>query len=186
MAWLRVFWAWILPPPRGYRVTGTLLERVRQATQQLAVQRTNLGAQQRRPQPHLRERRWSQPAEAYRAMAGEAAKWLRAAGRHRSGSGGSDGPGAGSRARRPAARPAHVFDEALDILLPVRQQVNQGTGRLPGWPAPAARRREAMIAATPDRIQSCARSSRASWQICANRSLGIDSRGRSAIMPPTE
>lgn len=144
MAWIRVFWNWILPSERGYRVNGTILNGGAGAYQ-LAVQRTNL-ARNSVDRSAIFERRDSSAEAAFRVMAGEAAKWLVAPAD-------MEADKAVAAAARAAGDPqplpaSQVFDEALNLLLPVRQQVNQGLVDFP-----EARRRlsqaEAMIARLP-------------------------------------
>jgi hypothetical protein len=122
MAWIRVFWNWILPRERGFRVNGTLLAGSAGAYQ-LAVQRTDL-ARNSVDRSAIFERRDSSPELAFRFMAGEAAKWLIAPGD-------IEAEQAVASVARAAGEPqplpaSEVFDEALNLLLPVRQQVNQG------------------------------------------------------------
>jgi hypothetical protein len=149
LACLRVLWAWVLPPPRGYRVTGTLLGGST-GGHRLAVQRTNLGRNSV-DRSRIFESSMEPPAEAYRAMAGETAKWLvvpadieadRVVATVRSARQGPDVQ------ISPAASASADFDEAIDLLLPVRQQVNQGMVDFP-----EGRRRlraaQAMIAELP-------------------------------------
>jgi hypothetical protein len=144
MAWIRVFWNWILPRERGYRVNGTVLNGAA-GSYQLAVQRTNL-ARNSVDRSAIFERRDSSAEAAFRVMAGEAAKWLVAPGDMEA----DKAILAAARAvGEPQPLPAsEVFDEALNLLLPVRQQVNQGLVDFPD-----ARRRlsqaEAMIARLP-------------------------------------
>jgi hypothetical protein len=126
LAWLRVLWAWVLPPPRGYRVTGTLLSGVT-GTQQLAVQRTNLGRNSV-DRSRIFESLLEPSLEAYRAMAGETAKWLVVPGDIEADRAMTMARGAGQSS--PALASA-VFDEAINLLLPVRQQVGQGTVDFP-------------------------------------------------------
>jgi hypothetical protein len=128
MAWISIFWRWLLPPARGYRVNG-FLSRGAANTLQLSVQRAALASNSidrsatfASPNPSVEE------AAAF--MAGEAAKWLispidmEAA------------APAGKTIREvagvsTAVTPSLVFDRALDLLLPVRQQVNQGAVDFP-------------------------------------------------------
>lgn len=144
MAWIRVFWNWILPRERGYRVNGTILNGGAGAYQ-LAVQRTNL-ARNSVDRSAIFERRDSSAEAAFRVMAGEAAKWLVAPADMEA----DKAVAAAARAvGDPQPLPAsQVFDEALNLLLPVRQQVNQGLVDFP-----EARRRlaqaEAMVARLP-------------------------------------
>jgi hypothetical protein len=144
MAWIRVFWNWLLPRERGYRVTGTILNGAAGAYQ-LAVQRTNL-ARNSVDRSAIFERRDSSAEAAFRMLAGEAAKWLVAPDDLE-----ADNAVAAAARAAGEAQPlpaSQVFDEALSLLLPVRQQVNQGLVDFPD-----ARRRlsqaEAMIARLP-------------------------------------
>lgn len=144
LAWLRVLWAWVLPPPRGYRVTGTFLKSPTGA-QQLTAQRTHLGRHSV-DRSRIFESTLEPPSEAYRAMAAETGKWLlfpadiEADASIALARSAAAGPTAGSASM--------VFDEAIATLLPVRQQVNQGLVDFPD-----ARRRmaaaEALIAQLP-------------------------------------
>ncbi len=126
MGWLKIMWAWILPPARGYKVTGMLLQNTAGAYQ-LSVQRTVL-AHNRVDLSKTLEKRGSSPEGAFRAMASEIAKWLVSPADMAAG----DAVARGMRAMRDVAEaevaltPSEVFDQALELLLPVRQQVNQG------------------------------------------------------------
>ncbi len=122
MAWIKVLWSWILPPARGYRVTGTLLNGSAGAFQ-LAVQRTDLG-HNIVDRSTIFERRSPSSEEAFRLMAGEAAKWLVKPAD-------MEADKAVAAAKRAvgdgtALSTSEVFDQALDLLSPVRQQINQG------------------------------------------------------------
>lgn len=143
LAWLRALWAWVLPPPRGYRVTGAFLPGPTGALQ-MTVQRTNLGRRSV-DRSYVFESSLEPPAEAYRTMAAETGKWLLVpADIEADGAltlirgAGADIPGSASA----------LFDAAIDTLLPVRHQVDQGLIDFPD-----ARRRlrdaEAMIAQLP-------------------------------------
>jgi hypothetical protein len=126
MGWLKILWSWILPPPRGYKVTGALLQSPTGAYQ-LSVQRTDL-AHNRVNLSTTLEKRGASPETAFRAMAGEAAKWLLTPADMEA----SAAVVRGMRAVRGAGEeaisltPSEIFDQALELLLPVRQQVNQG------------------------------------------------------------
>ena len=74
MGWLKIMWTWILPPTRGYKVTGMLLQNSTGAYQ-LSVQRTVL-AHNRVDLSKTLEKRGTSPDDAFRAMASEIAKWL--------------------------------------------------------------------------------------------------------------
>jgi hypothetical protein len=126
MGWLKIMWTWILPPARGYRVTGILLQNPAGAYQ-LSVQRTVL-AHNRVDLSKTLEKRGASPDSAFRAMASEIAKWLVSPADMAA----SDAVARGMSAKRDVGEaevmltPSEVFDQALELLLPVRQQVNQG------------------------------------------------------------
>jgi len=145
MAWIKVLWSWILPPARGYRVTGTLLKGATGAFQ-LAVQRTDL-AHNSIDRSTIFENRAPSAEEAFRLMAGEAAKWLIKPAD-------MEADNAVAAAKRAAGEgttlsASEAFDRALELLLPVRQQINQG---LVDYPDARQRLRqaEAMIALLPN------------------------------------
>ncbi len=125
MSWLKVLWSWILPAPRGYRVSG-VLSLNDEGAYQLAVQRTSL-AHNSVDRGATFERPGFSPDTAFRALAGEAAKWLV----NPEDIEASQAIVRGLRSVRGAdeAMPltaSEVFDQALALLLPVRQQVNAG------------------------------------------------------------
>jgi hypothetical protein len=126
MGWLKIMWTWILPPARGYKVMGMLLQAPTGAYQ-LSVQRTAL-AHNRVDLSKTLEKRGASPDIAFCAMAGEIAKWLVAPADMASG----EAVARGMRATRDIAEeaamftPGEIFDQAVDLLTPVRQQVNQG------------------------------------------------------------
>jgi hypothetical protein len=126
MGWLKILWSWILPPLRGYKVTGALLQSPTGAYQ-LSVQRTDL-AHNRVDMSTTLEKRGASPETVFRAMAGEAAKWLVTPADMEA----SAAVVRGMRAVRGIGEeamsltPSEIFDQALELLLPVRQQVNQG------------------------------------------------------------
>ncbi len=125
MSWLKVLWSWILPPPRGYKVTGTLTLSD-QGLYQLAVQRTGL-ARNIVDRSAIFEKAGASLDAVYRSLAGEAAKWLvnptdmEASQAIAAGMRATKGVGAGT-----FLTPSEVFDQALALLLPVRQQVTAG------------------------------------------------------------
>lgn len=125
MGWLKVLWSWILPPPRGYKVTGALLKGPTGAYQ-LAVQRQALSSNSIDRSTML-EQRGTSVEDAFRKMAGEAAKWLV----NPEDMEASQAIVRGMKAARDVGdamqlTPSEVFDQALDLLLPVRQQVAAG------------------------------------------------------------
>lgn len=123
MAWLKIVWAWILPPPRGYRVSGALLAGPG-GQHQLAVQRTDLGRNSV-DRSRIFESAAQAPSQAYRDMAGEAAKWLVVPADIEAGQAMAQAKGLMDEGADTSAA-SDVFDRALDTLLPVRQQVSLG------------------------------------------------------------
>jgi hypothetical protein len=145
MAWLKVVWNWLLPRPRGYRVSGALLAGPA-GQHQLAVQRTDL-SRNSVDRSRILERPVQAPAQAYRDMAGEAAKWLIMPADIEASQAMAMAKGFLDE-HADAGSASEVFDRAIDMLLPVRQQVNQGQVDFP-----EARRRmadaETMVARLP-------------------------------------
>lgn len=125
MGWLKVFWRWILPAPRGYRVIGALLPGTRGAYR-LAVQRVNL-ARNSVERSAAFEQPGPAPEIAYRDLAGEAAKWLVKPQDMEAAAASMRGLRSSRSLGQPdVLSPSEIFDQALALLLPVRQQVNQG------------------------------------------------------------
>ena len=148
MGWIEVLWKWILPPPRGYKITGTLLPGTTEAYE-LLVQRISL-ATNSIDRSHAFARSDATPEAAFRAMAREAAKWVISPQDIEA----SEATLRGMRAVRGTDEglqltASEIFDQALGLLLPVRQQINQGAIDYAD-----ARRRldsvEAMLAHLPD------------------------------------
>lgn len=122
MSWLRILWGWILPPQRGYKVTGLLLKGPTGAYQ-LAVQRQALSSNSV-DRSTILEQRGASAEDAFRKMAHEAAKWLVNPGDIEA----SQAILRGMKATKDVGEalqltPSEVFDQALELLLPVRQQV---------------------------------------------------------------
>lgn len=125
MGWLKILWNWILPGPRGYRITGMLMKN-NDGVYQLTVQRTGL-ARNSVDRGATFEKPGVSPDSAFRAMAGEAAKWLVNPEDIEASQAILDG----MRAMRGVEEstqvtPSEIFDLVLERLLPVRHQVNQG------------------------------------------------------------
>lgn len=124
MAWIKILWTWLLPPARGFRVEG-FLTGDQPGAYRLAVRRTDLSTGSL-DASHTFESTKAVPEAAFREMADLAAKWLS----HPRDIEASDAAMRGVRTVRgvAAASPlsaSEVYDEVLDLLLPVRQQVNQ-------------------------------------------------------------
>ena len=127
MAWIRVLWAWLIPPSRAYQIDG-VLSGDRPGAYQLAVRRTNLSTNSVDA-----GRTFSSPQSdvdaAFGEMAAAAAIWLThprdieaaaAAVPAR-----PAGPGLESLAPVPPS-PSDIYAEIVGLLLPVRQQINVG------------------------------------------------------------
>jgi len=125
MGWLKILWRWILPAPRGYKVTGALLMNDA-GLYQLAVQRIGL-ARNRVERSMTFEKAGASPDGVFRSLASEAAKWLVNPSDIEAG----QAIARGMKAIRSAGEavqltPSEVFDQALELLLPVRHQVSAG------------------------------------------------------------
>lgn len=125
MGWLKILWSWILPPPRGYKVTGALL-RGPTGVYQLVVQRQALSSNSIDRSTTL-EQRGASAEDAFRRLADEAAKWLVTPDDIEA----SQAIMRGMKATKDVGEamqltPSEVFDQALELLLPVRQQVTAG------------------------------------------------------------
>jgi hypothetical protein len=75
MAWIRVLWSWIMPPPRGYKLNGVLLAPAAD-TFQLAAQRVEL-VSNRIDASHTFTQTGGTVAQAARLLAAQAARWAR-------------------------------------------------------------------------------------------------------------
>lgn len=146
MAWIQIFWRWLLPPPRGYRVAGALFSGSGQSPR-LAVQRTNLSRNSVDRSRVFEGAPGETARDAFRRLAGEAAKWLLMPGDIEADQAVAMAKGFGDEAQAPNSASA-VFDRAIDTLLPVRRQANQG---LIDFPDARQRLRdaEAMVAQLP-------------------------------------
>lgn len=145
MSWIKVLWHWLLPGPRGYEVTGTLLDGPA-GVHRLVVQRAELT--NNRIDRSATFENTAPTAEAYRAMAGEAAKWLISPID-------IEADRAVLAVRQTAGEAAGVtssaaFDQALEWLLPVRRQISQGQIDF-GDARRRLQRAEAMIGQLPSR-----------------------------------
>ena len=123
MGWVRILWNWILPPERGYKVTGLLLN-AETGAYVLAIERTAL-RNHNVERSRTFEAFGAAPEQTLRRLAGEAAKWLLAPADIEASEAvmaGVRAAGAGATAPLSASE---VFDQALDLLLPVRQQFAQ-------------------------------------------------------------
>jgi hypothetical protein len=128
MAWIKLLWSWIIPPPRAYKVTGALLGKPA-GPYQLSISRASLarnrvdGSRTFGPQGGS----GIAPEAAIRALASEARPWLidpldAAAAETVMRSGWLAKGGTGKM-----RLPGQVIEEVVDELLPVRQQVTRET-----------------------------------------------------------
>lgn len=124
MAWIKVLWNWIVPPPRAFKVEGALWGN-QPAAYRLAVRRIDLSTNSVDASRTFSSAQ-STPEAAFQEMAAEAAKWIV----HPADMEAEAAVTAGMRAAREAKAAAplsvsEIYDEALRLLLPVRQQINQ-------------------------------------------------------------
>lgn len=124
MAWIKVLWGWIIPPPRGYKVTGTLLGKPA-GPYQLSLSRANLARNRVDGSRIFGPQGGSgvAPEAAIRALATEARPWLIDP---------LDAAAAETvmrsawlaKGRVGTLRlPGEIVEEVVNELLPVRQQV---------------------------------------------------------------
>jgi len=140
MNWLKVLWVWILPPPRGFHVDGVLYARDG-GDYSLAIRRI-LRAENRVDGSRSFAGGGQTPEAAFRSLGSEAAKWLLHPQDVESGETVRCALGA-------ALTASEVFDRAIDLLLPVRRQVNQGAINF-GDARQRLRDAEALLAQLPD------------------------------------
>jgi hypothetical protein len=131
MAWIKVLWTWLVPPPRAYRIDGALMGN-QPGAYRLMIRRTDLSTNSV-DASRIFETTVGVPEVAFQGMAELAAKWLcyprdieataaimrgmRAAPAGSAESGGAEAAPSSA---------SEIYDAALNLLLPVRQQVNQG------------------------------------------------------------
>ncbi len=148
MAWIKVLWNWIVPPPRGYRVSGMLLSDDGKGYR-LAVQRTHLssnsvdasytfsgagpGAREAFQKMAQLAAVWLRdPAEVEAELAAEDARRKAAAAAAPPAPGGPPGPYTGKEASQPPPVPLkttrEVFDDALTALGEAQRLAAQGAG----------------------------------------------------------
>ena len=143
MNWLKVLWIWILPPPRGHQVDGVLyardggdfglsIRRILRAANRVDGSRTFAGG-------------GPTPEAAFRGLGSEAAAWLLHPQDVESGETVRGVMGT-------ALTSGEVFDRAMDLLLPVRRQVNQGAINF-GDARQRLRDAEALLTQLPDGSQ---------------------------------
>jgi len=126
MAWIKVLWIWLVPPPRAYKIDGALLGN-QPGAYRLMIRRTDLSTNSVDASRTF-ETTVGVPEVAFQGMAELAAKWLcyprdiEASTAVTRGMRAAEMSGAGTAS--PSA--SEIYDAALDLLLPVRQQVNQG------------------------------------------------------------
>ena len=131
MAWIKVLWTWLVPPPRAYKIDGALMGN-QPGAYRLMIRRTDLSTNSVDASRTF-ETTVGVPEVAFQGMAELAAKWLcyprdiEATAAVTRGMRAADarGAGAGGTDATPSSA-SEIYDAALSLLLPVRQQVNQG------------------------------------------------------------
>ena len=126
MAWIKVLWTWLLPPPRAFKIDGALMGNQTGAFR-LMIRRTDLSTNSVDASRTF-ETSVGVPEVAFQGMAELAAKWLcyprdiEATAAVTRGMRAAELDGADATPSSASA----IYDAALNLLLPVRQQVNQG------------------------------------------------------------
>ncbi|MCU0500257.1 MAG: hypothetical protein MUC51_00565 [Anaerolineae bacterium] len=125
MAWIKVLWTWLVPPPRAYKIDGALMGN-QPGAYRLMIRRTDLSTN-RVDASRTFETTVGVPEVAFQGMAELAAKWLcyprdiEASVTVARGMRAAEAGGAAAA----LASASEIYDAALDLLLPVRQQINQ-------------------------------------------------------------
>jgi hypothetical protein len=125
MSWIKVLWVWVMPPPRAFKLDGVLLGD-QPGAYKLAVRRTDLSANSIDASYTFSSAKPVAEA-AFQELAGAAARWAG----HPCDIEASEAAQRGIRAVRGEAEAAplsadEVYQEAISLLLPVRQQLNLG------------------------------------------------------------
>ena len=126
MAWIKVLWTWLVPPPRAYKIDGALLGN-QPGAYRLMIRRTDLSTNSVDASRTF-ETTVGVAEVAFQGMAELAAKWLcyprdiEASAAVARGIRAADAGGADAT----PSSASEIYDAALDLLLPVRQQINQG------------------------------------------------------------
>jgi hypothetical protein len=126
MAWIKVLWTWLVPPPRAYKIDGALMGN-QPGAYRLMIRRTDLSTNSVDASRTF-ETTVGVPEVAFQGMAELAAKWLcyprdiEATAALTRGMRAAD---AGGTDATPSSA-SEIYDAALNLLLPVRQQINQG------------------------------------------------------------
>lgn len=130
MAWIKVLWSWILPPPRGYKVSGVLMGS-QPDNYQLSVTRVSLSTNSVDRSFTFSDQSLAEaPDRAFRELARRAARWLLQPLDMEVAEAGQLSLAKSTRRAAPSleAEPLaadKIFDQALDLLLPLRRQVEQ-------------------------------------------------------------
>jgi hypothetical protein len=128
MAWIKVLWSWLLPPPRAYRIEGVLMGN-QPGAYRLMIRRTDLSTNHVDASHTFESAGAGAPEPAFQALAELAAKWLCYPREIEAAPATPRVPltaDAASAEGAPASA-AEVYDAALGLLLPVRQQADQGS-----------------------------------------------------------
>jgi hypothetical protein len=131
MAWIKVLWTWLVPPPRAYKIDGALMGN-QLGAYRLMIRRTDLSTNSVHASRTF-ETAVGVPEVAFQGMAELAAKWLcyprdiQATAAVTRGMRVAEAGGAGGGAAEGVSSSAsEIYDAVLDLLLPVRQQINLG------------------------------------------------------------
>jgi hypothetical protein len=126
MAWIKVLWTWLVPPQRAYKIDGALMGN-QPGAYRLMIRRTDLSTNSVNASRTF-ETAVGVPEVAFQGMAELAAKWLCYPRDIEATAAVTRGMRAAevSGAETAPSSASEIYDAALNLLLPVRQQVNQG------------------------------------------------------------
>ena len=123
MAWIKVFWTWLVPPPRAYKIDGALMGN-QPGAYRLVIRRIDLSTN-RVDASRTFETTVGVPEVAFQGMAELAAKWLCYPRDIEATAALARGIRAADADATAPSSASDIYDAALNLLLPVRQQINQ-------------------------------------------------------------
>lgn len=124
MSWIRVLWNWLLPPPRAFKIDG-VLSGDQPGAFRLSVRRTDLSTNSVDASQTFESAKAVAEA-AFQEMAEAAAIWLTHPRDIEAGAFAMTGLRSVRGLESAALSASDTFAEAVNLLLPVRQQVNMG------------------------------------------------------------
>ena len=125
MAWIKVLWTWLVPPPRAYKIDGALLGN-QPGAYRLMIRRTDLSTNSV-DASYTFETNAEVSEVAFQGMAELVAKWLcypRDIEASAAVTRGMRATESGAAEAAPSSA-SDIYDAVLNLLLPVRQQISQ-------------------------------------------------------------